>query len=209
MRKATRDALVVAPGERYGRARVGEKRRILDEFVVVTGFHRQHAMRLLRRGQPGCGSASRPERRLYGDAVREALVVVWEASDRVCGKRLQPLLPVLVEAMERHGHLQLAPQVRSDLLAMSAATMDRALREVRGQAAGRARRRAAPSAAIRRGVPVRCAGAVCRCALSQCPYGDFTSLRSRLAVVKRHPELTAALPHDDCYRDAPLPQVVC
>jgi hypothetical protein len=81
--------------------------------------------------------------------------VVREASDRVCGKRLRPLLPVLVEAMERHGHLRLAPEVRISLLAMSAATMDRALRGVREQAAGRARRRAAPSAAIRRSVPVR------------------------------------------------------
>jgi hypothetical protein len=25
----------------------------------------------------------------------------WEASDRICGKRLRPLLPILVEAMER------------------------------------------------------------------------------------------------------------
>ncbi len=68
--------------------------------------------------------------------------MLWEASDRICGKRLQPLLPVLVVAMERQGHLQLAPNVRSDLLAMSAATMDRALRDVRGQAVGRARRKA-------------------------------------------------------------------
>jgi hypothetical protein len=35
--------------------------------------------------------------------------VIWEASDRICGKRLRPLVPVLVEAMERHGHLRLAP----------------------------------------------------------------------------------------------------
>ena len=41
-------------------------------------------------------------------AMREAVIVLWEASDRVCGKRLRPLLPVLVEAMERHGHLRLA-----------------------------------------------------------------------------------------------------
>jgi hypothetical protein len=151
----TRDELVLVLGERYGRAKIAEKRRILDEFVAVTGFHRKHAMRLLRREQPSCRSGSRPERRLYDDAVREALIVAWEASDRVCGKRLRPLLPVLVEAMERHGHMQLAPKVQSDLLAMSAATMDRALREVRGQAGGRARRRAAPSAAVRRSVPVR------------------------------------------------------
>jgi hypothetical protein len=37
----------------------------------------------------------------------------------ICGKRLRPLVPVLVEAMERHGHLRLAPEVRISLLAMS------------------------------------------------------------------------------------------
>jgi hypothetical protein len=42
--------------------------------------------------------------------VREALIVVWEASDRICGKRLQSLMPILVEAMERHRHLQFVPR---------------------------------------------------------------------------------------------------
>jgi hypothetical protein len=39
--------------------------------------------------------------RVYDDASREALIVVWEASDRFCGIRLRPLVPILVEAMER------------------------------------------------------------------------------------------------------------
>ena len=96
-----------------------------------------------------------PGRRVYDEAVREALVVLWEASDRVCGKRLRPLVPILIEAMERHGHLQLAPEVRTALLAISATTIDRVLREVRGRAGGRTRRRTPPSAAARRSVPVR------------------------------------------------------
>jgi hypothetical protein len=78
------------------------------------------------------------------------LVVVWEASDRICGKRLRPLLPILVDAMEQHGHLQLVPEVRSRLLAISAATIDRALRDIRQQAGTAKRRRSPPSAAIRR-----------------------------------------------------------
>jgi hypothetical protein len=81
--------------------------------------------------------------------------MVWEASDRVCGKRLKPLLSLLLEVMERHGHLQLAPAVRARLLSISAATIDRALAEVRGRPRGRLRRRAPASAAIRRSVPVR------------------------------------------------------
>src|SRR3954469_2234971 len=154
---ATRDELVAAVIERYSKGRRAEKGRILDEFVAVTGFHRKHAMRVLRGGQATRCSAPRPERRLYDEAVREVLIVIWEASDRVCGKRLKALAPILVEAMERHGHLQLAPEVRTRLLTMSAATMDRALRAVRAQAGGGTRRRTAPSSAVRRSVPVRTA----------------------------------------------------
>lgn len=152
---ATRDELVAAVAGRYARSSRAERGRILDEFAAVTGLHRKHAVRLLRAGEPSRRSGPRPRRRVYDDAVREALVVLWEASDRICGKRLRPLVPVLVESMERHNHLRLAPEVRAGLLAMSAATIDRALREVRGRAGGGARRRAAPSAAVRRGVPVR------------------------------------------------------
>jgi hypothetical protein len=152
---ATRDELVVAVAGRYALGNRVERGRILDEFAAVTGHHRKHAMRLLRAGQQSRGSDPRPSRRVYDDAMREALIVIWEASDRVCGKRLRPLMPILVEAMERHGHLQLAPEVRTGLLVMSAATIDRALRVVRGQAGGGTRRRAPPSAAIRRSVAVR------------------------------------------------------
>ena len=152
---ATRDELVAAVSDRYGQASRAEQGRILDEFASVTGFHRKHAMRLLRGGARRCPSGPRLGRRVYDVAVREALIVLWEASDRVCGKRLRPLLPLLIEAMERHGHLQLAPDVRGGLLLMSAATIDRALQEVKAQAGARPRRRAAPSAGVRRSVPVR------------------------------------------------------
>jgi len=153
---ATRDELVEALSRRYAMSGRAEKTRILDEFVAVTGLHRKHAMRLLRGGpMANAAAAPRPGRRLYDDAVREALVVLWEASDRICGKRLKPLLPTLVEAMERHGHLDLAEEVRFGLLSMSAATIDRALRGVREQAGGQRRRRPAATSSVRRSIPVR------------------------------------------------------
>ena len=151
----TRDELVVALAGRYASSSRMERGRILDEFTAVSGLHRKHAMRLLRAGQAGRRSGPRPGRRLYDEAVREALIVIWEASDRVCGKRLRPLVPILVEAMERHGHLHLTQEVRAGLEAMSAATIDRALRDAREPGGGRKRRNAPPSAAIRRNVPVR------------------------------------------------------
>ncbi|TKA93811.1 transposase, partial [Cereibacter changlensis] len=100
-------------------------------------------------------SAPRPRRRLYDDAVREALILLWEASDRICGKRLKPLIPMLVAAMERHGHLALDPAVRERLEVISAATIDRILAPVRREAGSRGRRRRAASSEIRRAVPIR------------------------------------------------------
>ena len=158
MRKVSmtaRDELVNALARRYAVGSRHEKTRILDEFVAITGFHRKHAMRLLRSGPSVRGPEARATRRIYDDADREALVVLWEASDRICGKRLKALIPTLVDAMERHGHLQLGPEIRAGLLAMSAATIDRSLCDVREQAGGRKRRRAAPPSSIRRSIPVR------------------------------------------------------
>lgn len=130
---ATRRELTAAVGQRYREAsRRAEKARILDEFVVVTGFHRKHAMRLLR-GYIRQPSVRRTRRRIYEDAERNALVVLWEASDRICGKRLKALLPLLIESMERHGHMGLASEIRAKRLAMSASTIDRELGKIRLQ----------------------------------------------------------------------------
>jgi len=80
---ATRTELVEVVGERYRSGDRRSKGRILDEFVAVTGFHRKHAMRLLRTIRPAKTEGPRRKRRIYDEAVRTALVVLWEASDRL------------------------------------------------------------------------------------------------------------------------------
>ena len=51
--------------------------------------------------------------------------------NQICSKRLVPFLPALVAAMERHGHLRLPSDVRTRLLSISPATVDRLLRPER------------------------------------------------------------------------------
>jgi hypothetical protein len=75
---------------------------------------------------------SRPPRR-YDAAVQAALILLWEASDRACGKRLKTLLPVLLPALEHHQYLMLQPAIRTELCAVSAATIDRLLRDSRSR----------------------------------------------------------------------------
>jgi len=149
-----RRELVEAVKLRYESAIGQAKSHILDEFVAVTGYHRKHALRLLNGERHPGEAKSRGRLKLYDEAVHQALIVLWEASDRVCGKRLKPLLPILVPALERHGHLKLDVAVREHVFSVSAATIDRILSPVRESATGRRRRRKA-SPAIRHSIPVR------------------------------------------------------
>ena len=91
----------------------------------------------------------------------EALLPLWEASDRLCGKqRLAALLPLLVESLERHGHLALEPGVREKLLTMSSATIDRLLAPERKSSVRR--RLATPTAGPQRGGAAHTAACHCR-----------------------------------------------
>ena len=81
------------------------------------------------------------------------MILAWEATDRICGKRLKAALPHLVESMERHGHLDLDLEVRERLPAASAATLDRLLKPARSTVSSRRRRRRNLSPG--RNIPVR------------------------------------------------------
>ena len=149
-----RAELVRALRDRYQSGNKEEKVRILTEFVAVTGFHRKHAIRILNEVEEPSEPAERRGRpRLYDEAVRQALIVLWEASDRVCGQRLKPLLGVLLPAMERHKHIKLDPEVRTKLLKMGSATIDRLLRDTRAVAQPKRPARTVPL--IRQRIPVR------------------------------------------------------
>jgi hypothetical protein len=139
--------------ERYQQAPKHEKTKVLDEFVAVAGCHRKHAIRLLTGNSEAVAGAAARGRRTYDDAVREALIVLWEAADRICGKRLKAVLPSLVAALERHGHVALDATVRQRLLSASAATIDRLLASVRANTSRRKKRKTSTKPS--RQVPIR------------------------------------------------------
>ena len=131
-----RREITVAVAERYRVALRADKGRILDELCAVTGWHRKHAVRALA-GPPAI-EPDEPRRRepTYGAIIKDALVALWEASDRICGKRLKVMIPTLLPALEQHDRLKLGKADRSLVLGVSAATIDRLLIDTKITAAG-------------------------------------------------------------------------
>ena len=151
---AARVQLARSLRQRYQAASSRAKKQILQEFIAVSSYHPKYALHLLN----AAAGASAPRRgrvrpTIYDDAAKQALIVLWEASDRICGKRLKSLLRILLPALERHGHLKLDEVIRGKVLAMSAATIDRLLRTARNATRTRKLRRVTPE--IRRRIRVR------------------------------------------------------
>jgi hypothetical protein len=151
---ATRKELIEGIGKRYRASNRKQRQQILEEFTRMTGYHRKHAIRVLNV-EVATSPKKRKRDRIYDEAVHQALIILWEAVDRICGKRLKAALPLMIVAMERHGHLALDPGVRQRLLAISAATIDRLLQATRGEAVGQRRRRGGINTALRRSIPIR------------------------------------------------------
>ena len=101
--------------ERYLWVSKKEKGKILDEFTRVTGCHRKAAIRLFRHCNQPKVNKRRGRPRQYGAAVAGALRVDWEATDRLCSKRLHPFLPELVTVLRRHGKSTMTAEIEAEL----------------------------------------------------------------------------------------------
>lgn len=139
---------------RYLRASKKEKKHILDDFCALTGYHRKSAIRLLCHS-PQATAKRRGRPKKYGPDLVPALKVAWEATDRICSKRLAPFLPELIPILERHKELELSEALRALLLTVSASTIDRLLAPWRRHAVRHSRGTTRSVSALKALIPIR------------------------------------------------------
>ena len=154
MSQRSKKELTKAIRPRYLKAGKEEKQRILDEFVATTGYHRKHAIRILRH-EPKPRGLKRPGRqKVYRGEVVEALKYIWEICGCICSKRLKPFLPEMISVLERHDELKVSAEAKALLLKISAASIDRCLVKERIKP-GRGISTTKPGTLLKKMIPVR------------------------------------------------------
>jgi hypothetical protein len=154
MTRNSKRELLEAIRPRYLRASKADKTRILDEFVATTGYHRKHAIRLLKHGVKAARKKKPGKSKLYQGEVVIALIKIWAICGQICSRRLHPFVPEMVAVLERHGELKLTEKTRALLLQMSRATMDRCLKSARDQPR-RGLSTTKPGTLLKHAIPVR------------------------------------------------------
>jgi len=139
---------------RYQKGTKKQKGQILDEFTKATGLHRKASIRLLNRRLVSKKKRSgRPVR--YGIEVIQALRAVWEASDRLCSKRLHPFLPEFIQVLRRCGESNIGTEIEKALCSMSPATIDRLLQSWKRMDGRRSLSTTKPGSLLRSAIPIR------------------------------------------------------
>jgi hypothetical protein len=120
--------------ERYRKSTKKQRSKILDEFVQTTGYHRKHAIALLR-GRRRHRDSQRPLRhprgRVYTDEDKRAVLWLAELFDQIGSKRLRAAMDVVLATLRRQHYLQVSPACFRRLQVISPSTMDRLRRSER------------------------------------------------------------------------------
>ena len=142
---------------RYKKASFKEKTVILNEFCQNCGYHRKHAIRLLKRFK----RFRKPKLKKLGrsciyikSAIIEPLERIWLAANLPCSKRLKAILPIWLPGyLKEFGDLP--SEAIKALLKISATTIDRILKPFRAKYRGRGRSTTKPGTLLRKQIPIK------------------------------------------------------
>jgi hypothetical protein len=142
---------------RYKASTRKQKKLILDEYCAACGYHRKHAIRLLKKFR----RFSKPKHKKKGRApvyqtegILTPLKRIWLAANLPCSKRLKAVLPLWLPGYaQQHGAL--TEEVTKTILAISPSSIDRLLKAFRVKYRGRGKSTTKPGTLLRRQIPIK------------------------------------------------------
>ena len=151
---SARSELTRATAVRYAKASKKEKSKILDEYVLDTGFERKYAISKLNKATAKYvvkdsfrnktlvkvvpvkkKKETRGRKKKYDQAVENCVLEVWEFFDRMCAKRLAPFLSDNADYFQQKRYFGISGEIAGKLKSISPATIGRILKKRKSETA--------------------------------------------------------------------------
>jgi hypothetical protein len=169
----TRKDIIIKEASKYQHKRKKEKGAIISRVMEIIGYNRKYAGWLLRQ----CGKklimkqqgkriifvgrimkhrkAPRERKRIYDKEVLKILLKIWAIMDFACGKRLVAVMSTIVEKLEKVNEITIKEEVREKLLNISAATIDRLLKQEKKDLQLKGKGHTKPGSLLKSQIPIR------------------------------------------------------
>lgn len=137
---------------RYKKADRKKKTMILADFCEDFGYNRKYAIRVLNQKLMRPKKRPGPKKVYDPKELLKPLKQIWFATDQMCSKRLKAALHAWLPFYEAE-HGKLSEDVKSKLLTLSAATIDRMLAPIRFKRKGLTSTK--PGTLLKNKIPIR------------------------------------------------------
>jgi hypothetical protein len=139
--------------KRYFSSTKAEKQSILNEFCKVCDYNRKYAIRLLncnQRSHKKTRRSGRPKKYNHPD-ILSFLKQLWISSNLICSKRLKVMIPLWLPFYPE----PLSEQIKSLLLSISPATIDRVLSRMKRKYKKLGLSSTRPGSLLKKHIPVK------------------------------------------------------
>jgi len=132
-----------------------QKTQLLNDFCEFTGYARKYALRLLNNPLPKKWRRYRQRKKKYNQDVVDALLLLWRASNEICGERFHPFIPTILDKMVDCGEITIPDGIKEKLLEISLGTVKRVIKGVKRRSTIKISGTTKPGSLLKREIAVR------------------------------------------------------